>query len=108
MGILTPAEKLEKRCKIICTEWNCVTVNPDGRYSVPHARDIYGAAFDENARNLPLSALKNGLIVDTAAADILTKRGVDCGFRSVGGVEYTAAENFADGDDIGVFCAKIY
>ncbi|MBQ7624470.1 MAG: hypothetical protein IJS65_04265 [Clostridia bacterium] len=38
--------KLPKRVEIICTEWNCVTVNPDGRYSVPHARDIYGAAFD--------------------------------------------------------------
>ena len=43
---LVHAEKLEKRCKIICTEWNCLTIKEDGRFSVPHARDIYGASFD--------------------------------------------------------------
>jgi hypothetical protein len=69
---------------------------------------VFGAAFDENARNLPLSALDNGLIIDTAAADILTKRGIDCGFIGVDGIEHTATETYEDGDDAGVYNALIY
>lgn len=45
---------------------------------------VCGIVFDENARNLPLEALKNGLIVDIAAAEILMKRGVDVGIETIG------------------------
>ncbi len=45
---------------------------------------VCGICFDENARTLPLSALKNGLILDIAAAEILTQRGVDVGLVSIG------------------------
>lgn len=44
---------------------------------------VCGIVFDENARNLPLSALKNGLILDIAAAEILTERGVDVGLKKI-------------------------
>jgi len=47
---------------------------------------ICGIVFDENARNLPLSALKNGLILDIAAAEILTERGIDVGLENIGEV----------------------
>ena len=45
---------------------------------------VCGIVFDENARSIPLSALKNGLIIDIAAAEILTERGVDVGIESFG------------------------
>jgi len=45
---------------------------------------VCGIVFDENARALPLSALKNGLILDIAAAEILMKRGVDVGINKIG------------------------
>ena len=44
---------------------------------------ICGIAFDENARELPLTALKRGLILDLGAAEILTERGVDVGLTDV-------------------------
>lgn len=44
---------------------------------------VCGMVFDENARNLPLSALKNGLILDIAAAEILTERGIDVGLEKI-------------------------
>jgi hypothetical protein len=45
---------------------------------------ICGIVFDENARALPLSALKNGLILDISAAEILTARGIDVGIKKIG------------------------
>ena len=45
---------------------------------------VCGIVFDENARALPLSALKNGLILDIAAAEILTSRGIDVGINKIG------------------------
>lgn len=51
---------------------------------------VCGIVFDENARNLPLSALDNGLILDIAAAEILAVRGVDVGIEMIG--EKTAGE----------------
>ncbi|MBQ1183337.1 MAG: hypothetical protein IIX60_02690 [Clostridia bacterium] len=47
---------------------------------------VCGIVFDENARNMPLSAVKNGLILDIAAAEILTERGVDVGLEKIGDV----------------------
>ena len=43
-----------------------------------------GIVFDENARDLPLSALDDGLILDIAAAEILTERGIDVGLQTMG------------------------
>ena len=40
------------------------------------------ALFGENARHVELEALKNGALLDAAAARILTERGVDVGLRS--------------------------
>jgi len=45
---------------------------------------VCGIAFDENARNLPVEALKNGLIIDIAAAEILMERGIDVGINEIG------------------------
>lgn len=60
---------------------------------------VCGMVFDENARNMPLSALKNGLIIDIAAAEILTERGIDVGIKKIGN-EYTGSvERFLDTDN---------
>lgn len=42
-----------------------------------------GIVFDENARSLPTSALKNGLILDISAANILVDRGIDVGLENI-------------------------
>lgn len=55
---------------------------------------VCGAVFDENARTLPLKALKKGLIIDIAAAEILTKRGVDVGIESIGMATAGETEHF--------------
>lgn len=52
--------------------------------TVYEGEGLTGIVFDENARNLPLTALKKGLILDIAAAEILTARGVDVGLKSIG------------------------
>lgn len=57
---------------------------------------VTGAVFDENARNMPLSALKNGLILDIAAAEILTERGVDVGLLNIGESIVADEEHFID------------
>ena len=51
---------------------------------------VCGAVFDENARNLPEDALKRGLIIDIAAAEILSGRGIDVGIEAIG--EKTSGE----------------
>lgn len=60
---------------------------------------ICGVVFDENARSLPLSAIKNGLIIDIAAAEILTERGIDVGIESFGSSLQIFAERFIKGDN---------
>ena len=45
---------------------------------------VCGIVFDENARHIPRKALKNGLIIDICAAEILTSRGIDVGIESFG------------------------
>ena len=51
--------------------------------TVYEGEGVCGIVFDENARNLPLSALKNGLILDIAAAEILNSRGIDVGLKKI-------------------------
>ena len=53
--------------------------------SVYEGDGVCGIVFDENARTLPECALKRGLILDIAAAEILTDRGVDVGIESING-----------------------
>ena len=43
---------------------------------------LCGIAFGENARHLPPSALRHGLILDVKAAQILQERGVDVGLAA--------------------------
>ena len=69
---------------------------------------VCGACFDENARALPESALDNGLIMDIAAAEILTERGFDVGVRSVGEPLTVESEYFTDGERIRVRGARTY
>lgn len=57
---------------------------------------ITGAVFDENARNMPLSALNGGLILDIAAAEILTERGVDVGLLNIGDAVNADEEHFIE------------
>ena len=45
---------------------------------------VCGTVFDESARQLPLEAADRGLILDAAAAEILTERGLDVGICSMG------------------------
>ena len=47
---------------------------------------VCGICFDENARHLPDSAFDKGLIIDIAAAEILTEQGIDVGLKSIGDV----------------------
>lgn len=55
-----------------------------------------GIAFGENAKYIPTSALKNGLILDARAAEILTARGIDVGLGSKGERKCVITESFAD------------
>lgn len=51
--------------------------------TVYEGEGVCGIVFDENARNMPLTALKNGLILDIAAAEILKDRGIDVGLEKI-------------------------
>ncbi|MBP3376441.1 MAG: hypothetical protein J6L83_06715 [Clostridia bacterium] len=62
--------------------------------TVYEGEGVCGMVFDENARNLPLSALKKGLIIDIAAAEILVARGVDVGIESFGANTRIFTERF--------------
>ncbi len=57
--------------------------------------DTVGIVFGENAKYLPREALKNGLILDARAAEILTERGIDVGLVKKGDRMHIAVENFA-------------
>ena len=52
--------------------------------TVYEGEGVCGAVFDENARHISPEALKGGLIIDIAAAEILTARGVDVGIARFG------------------------
>ena len=55
--------------------------------------------FGENARRIPLDALKAGAILDGTAARILFERGVDVGFTSYKKRKPFPVEHFIDSDD---------
>lgn len=54
--------------------------------TVYEGEGVCGIVFDENARNLPLSSLENGLILDIAAAEILMERGIDVGIKEINSI----------------------
>lgn len=60
---------------------------------------ICGIVFDENARTLPLQALKNGLIIDIQAAEILAERGIDVGVKKFGEECFGDTEHIIDTDN---------
>ncbi len=60
------------------------TLTCNGIPTVYEGNDSVGIVFGENARNLPLEVLKNGMIIDTAAACILSQRGIDVGIKTFG------------------------
>ena len=57
---------------------------------------VCGIAFDENARELPEIAFKKGLILDIAAAEILTEKGIDVGIYKIGNSTIGLTERFLD------------
>lgn len=68
--------------------------------TVYEGKGVCGIVFDENARILPLDAIKNGLIIDIAAAEILDARGIDVGIESFGAVLISGeSEHFTDNDN---------
>lgn len=70
---------------------------------------VCGIVFDENARKLPDEALQNGLILDIAAAEILTERGIDVGLECIGEATSGIEEHFVDDDNhILTRGAKVY
>lgn len=70
---------------------------------------VCGAVFDEGARSLPLEAMKNGLIIDIAAAEILTQRGVDVGLESIGKRVSAGEEYFVNSSNrISTFGVGVY
>ena len=54
--------------------------------TVYEGEGVCGIVFDENARHILLDTLKDGLILDIAAAEILKSRGVDVGIESFGDI----------------------
>ena len=71
---------------------------------------VCGIVFDENARNLPVSALENGLIIDIAAAEILMQKGIDVGISDIGqAVQNVNKERFLhDGNKISANGCIVY
>ncbi|MBO5369910.1 MAG: hypothetical protein J6B23_04445 [Clostridia bacterium] len=61
--------------------------------SVYEGSGVCGIVFDENARHIPEEALKNGLIIDIAAAEILSERGIDTGIEKIENDENRKSES---------------
>lgn len=76
------------------------TLACNGIPTVYEGPGVCGIVFDENARNLPLEALQNGLILDLAAAEILTERGIDVGLKNIGSsIKEPVEEHFLKSDN---------
>ena len=65
--------------------------------TVYNASGLCGIAFGENANYLTDEAFEKGLILDVSAAEILQKRGIDVGIRSVKPLSMGVLEDFNDG-----------
>lgn len=67
--------------------------------TVYEGKGICGIVFDENARNMPIEALQNGLIIDIAAAEILMERGIDVGIVNIGEATSGVKEHFINNNN---------
>ncbi len=70
--------------------------------SIPTAygqKNCASLVFGENARYIDEETLKNGVIIDFAAAKILMKKGIDVGVNSWKKVNQMPVEHFCDADD---------
>ncbi|MBQ8893746.1 MAG: hypothetical protein IJ043_04980 [Clostridia bacterium] len=77
--------------------------------TVHEGNGVCGICFDENARTLPLEALEHGLILDIAAAEILTERGIDVGLCAIGAPIKADQERFChNGNHILAYGATVY
>lgn len=72
------------------------TLTCNGIPTVYGETDGAGIVFGENARSLPLKALKNGMIMDIAAAAILSERGIDVGIEWFGEKVQVLSETFVN------------
>lgn len=85
------------------------TLACNGIPTVYEGEGCIGIVFGENARHIPLSALKKGMIVDTAAAKILSVRGVDVGIKVFGEKVIVKDETFLEnGNKIIAFNSPAY
>lgn len=58
-----------------------------------------GIAFGDDVLAVPQREFKKGLIIDVAAAEILSEKGIDTGIRSVGETLKTGTEVFKEGNN---------
>lgn len=56
-------------------------------------------AFGENAKYISEENLKNGLILDLRAAEILSQKGIDVGLVKINGEAFATEEHFVNEDD---------
>lgn len=70
------------------------TLTCNGIPTVYEGKGECGIVFGENARYIPRSVLKHGVILDTAAAAILKDRGVDIGIEKFGEKKVISGEYF--------------
>lgn len=72
------------------------TLSCNGIPTVYEGEGKCGIVFGENARYLPKSALKGGMIIDMEAAVILSNRGIDVGVETFGKEVKVIDETFCD------------
>lgn len=71
--------------------------------------DSVGIVFGENAKYIPIEALKNGLILDARAAEILMERGIDVGICKKCERVSVKTENFSfDDEKVAIYSSSAY
>ena len=106
---IPPAVKSEKELSYMTFSYAARMLAAASIPTTYDASDCVGIAFGENARELPLSALKNGMILDLRAAEILRERGVDVGLREKGALCTSGTEILMNTKEhVALSEAKIY
>ncbi len=73
--------------------------------SVYEGLGVAGIAFGDNVDEVSEEAMKNGLIIDIKAAEILMRKGIDVGIESVGEQEIVLKEHFiSDNEFVNLRC----
>lgn len=75
------------------------TLACNGIPTVYEGEGCCGIVFGENARSIPRDTLKNGMILDAAAAAILYNRGIDVGVKRFGEEMEVRSEEFLNGQN---------